>query len=341
MNFLYKQIIRRVLFLFNPEFIHDAMISGAIFFQRFDFICSFIGFICKTKSEPIEIKGIKFPNRVGLAAGFDKDCSAAKIISKVGFGFLELGTVTLRPQLGNPKPRLFRLPEEQAIINRMGFNNIGAIAAAKNLERMGRLDIPIGINIGKNADCPLEDAPENYLQALKILYPYGDYFTLNISSPNTKDLRTLHEGEKFKNLIGPILNFVNSKPARKPVFIKISPDIEISDLENISKAAIEMDFGLIATNTTIKRDLLKIEYANMEGGLSGAPLLNSSNEILKKTVALIGGKIPIMASGGIVNCEAAAEKLELGADLLQVYTGLIYEGPFFVKDILKYMSVKR
>ena len=338
MNFLYKQIIRRLLFQINPELIHDLMISFAVFFQRFDFICSLIGLVCKTKAEPIEIKGIKFSNRVGLAAGFDKDCSAAKIMSKVGFGFLELGTITLRPQPGNPKPRLFRLPEEQAIINRMGFNNIGAKAAAKNLEKIGKIDIPIGINIGKNADCPLEDAASNYLQSLEILYPYGDYFTLNISSPNTKDLRALHETEKFKNLIEPILNFVNSKPEKKPVFIKISPDIETSDLENISKMALEMNFGLIATNTTVRRDVLKKDYGDMQGGLSGRPLKELSNDILKKTVALAGGKTPVMASGGIVNCKAAAEKLELGADLLQVYTGLIYEGPFFVKDILKYIA---
>ncbi|MCK5584320.1 MAG: quinone-dependent dihydroorotate dehydrogenase [Elusimicrobiales bacterium] len=338
MNFLYKQIIRRLLFQINPELIHDLMISFAVFFQRFDFICSIIGFVCKTKAEPVEIKGIKFPNRVGLAAGFDKDCSAAKIMSKVGFGFLELGTITLRPQPGNPKPRLFRLPEEQAIINRMGFNNIGARAAAKNLEKIGKIDIPIGINIGKNADCPLEDAASNYLQSLEILYPYGDYFTLNISSPNTKDLRALHETEKFKNLIEPILNFVNSKPEKKPVFIKISPDIETSDLENISKMALEMNFGLIATNTTVRRDVLKKDYGDIQGGLSGRPLKELSNDILKKTVALADGKTPIMASGGIVNCKIAAEKLELGADLLQVYTGLIYEGPFFVKDILKYIS---
>ena len=338
MNFLYKQIIRRLLFQINPELIHDLMISFAVFFQRFDFICSIIGFVCKTKAEPVEIKGIKFPNRVGLAAGFDKDCSAAKIMSKVGFGFLELGTITLRPQPGNPKPRLFRLPEEQAIINRMGFNNIGARAAAKNLEKIGKIDIPIGINIGKNADCPLEDAASNYLQSLEILYPYGDYFTLNISSPNTKDLRALHETEKFKNLIEPILNFVNSKPEKKPVFIKISPDIETSDLENISKMALEMNFGLIATNTTVRRDVLKKDYGDIQGGLSGRPLKELSNDILKKTVALADGKTPVMASGGIVNCKIAAEKLELGADLLQVYTGLIYEGPFFVKDILKYIS---
>ncbi|MCK5582148.1 MAG: quinone-dependent dihydroorotate dehydrogenase [Elusimicrobiales bacterium] len=341
MNFLYKQIIRRLLFQINPELVHDLMISGAGFFQRFDFICAFIGYVCKTEASPVEIKGIKFPNRVGLAAGFDKDCEAAKIISKIGFGFLELGTVTLRPQPGNPKPRLFRLPEEEAIINRMGFNNIGAKAAAKNLEKTGKIGIPIGINIGKNADCPLENAASNYLQSLEILYPHGDYFTLNISSPNTKDLRTLHEREKFKKLMEPVLNFVNSKPAKKPVFIKISPDIENFELENISKAAVEMDFGIIAANTTIKRDSLKKACADMEGGLSGRPLRDISNDILKKTVKLTDKKIPIMASGGITNCKAAAEKLALGADLLQVYTGLIYEGPFFVKDILKYISVKR
>ncbi|MBU2529846.1 MAG: quinone-dependent dihydroorotate dehydrogenase [Elusimicrobia bacterium] len=340
MNFLYKQITRRLLFQFDPEFVHDSMIRVAVFFQRFDFICSIIDFVCKTKAEPIEIKGIKFPNRLGLAAGFDKDCSAAKIISKVGFGFLELGTVTLRPQTGNLKPRLFRLPKEKAIINRMGFNNIGARAAAKNLEKMGKLNIPIGINIGKNADCSLEDAASNYLQSLEILYPYGDYFTLNISSPNTKDLRTLHESEKFKKLIEPILNFVNSKSEKKPIFIKISPDIEISDLANISKAAIEMDFGLIVSNTTIRRDVLKNEHKDMEGGLSGRPLKELSNDVLKKTVMFTASKVPIIASGGITDCSTAEEKLKFGADLIQVYTGLIYEGPFFVKDILKYIYKK-
>lgn len=338
MGYLYRKLIRRLLFNFNPEFVHDTVIKGAKAAQRVEFINSAVRFVSRAKDLPVTVAGLKFRNPVGLAAGFDKNCEAARILSGLGFGFLELGTVTLRPQPGNPKPRLFRLHDHKGIINRMGFNNAGAFDAARSLERLLPLPVRLGISIGKNADCSIENAPANYLEALKIMYPYGDYFAVNISSPNTLQLRSLHGGDKLRRLLEPMLDFASGQKKGKPFFVKIAPDLEDADLQGAVALAAEMGFGLIATNTTVSRSAVPARWQAYEGGLSGKPLRELSNAVLKRTAELGAGRVPLIGSGGVFDGPTALEKLKLGADLVQVYSGLIYEGPFLVKAILDYLA---
>lgn len=338
MGFLYRKLIRQLLFRFNPELVHDTVIKGAKAAQRVEFINSAVRLLSRAKDLPVTVAGLKFRNPVGLAAGFDKNCEAARIMAGLGFGFLELGTVTLRPQPGNPKPRLFRLHENKGIINRMGFNNAGAWEAARSLERLLPLPVRLGISIGKNADCSIENAPSNYLDALKVMYPYGDYFAMNISSPNTLQLRSLHGGDKLRRLLEPMLDFAAGQKKNKPFFVKIAPDLEDSDLRGAVALAAEMGFGLIATNTTVSRSAVPARWHAHEGGLSGKPLHELSNSVLSRAAELAGGKVPLIGSGGVFDGPTALEKLELGADLVQVYSGLIYEGPFLVKYILDYLA---
>jgi len=338
MGFLYRKFIRKLLFNLNPEMAHDVIIKTARAAQRVEIVNSVVRLMARAKDLPLTVAGIKFRNPIGLAAGFDKNCEAARFLAGLGFGFLELGTVTLRPQPGNPKPRLFRLREDHAIINRMGFNNAGAWDAARSLEKLLPLPVPVGISIGKNADCTMEEAPRNYLETLKIMYDFGDYFAVNISSPNTLQLRTLHGGDKLKRLIEPMLDFASGHKQRKPFFVKIAPDLEDKDLEAAAALAVEMGFGLIATNTTVSRAAVPAYWHSYEGGLSGKPLRELSNHILAKTASLVKGKVPLIGSGGINGGASALEKLNLGADLVQVYSGLVYEGPFLVKEILEYLD---
>ncbi|MCM2266658.1 MAG: quinone-dependent dihydroorotate dehydrogenase [Elusimicrobiales bacterium] len=338
MGFLYRKLIRRLLFNFNPELVHDAVIRSARAAQNVPLLNSMVALMARAKDLPVTVAGIKFRNPVGLAAGFDKNCEAARFLAGLGFGFLELGTVTLRPQPGNPKPRLFRLHEHRAIINRMGFNNAGAWEAARSLERLLPLPVPVGISIGKNADCSIEAAPANYLEALKVMYPFGDYFAVNVSSPNTLQLRSLHAGERLRRLVEPLLDFASGQKRVKPFFVKIAPDLEHQELEAAVELAAEMKFGLIATNTTVARSSVPERWRSYEGGLSGRPLRQLSNEVLGRTAALAKGRVALMGSGGISDGAAALEKLKLGADLVQVYSGLVYEGPFLVKEILDYLN---
>ena len=338
MGFLYRKFIRQLLFNLNPELVHDAVIKTARAAQRVEFVNSLVRLLARAKDLPLVVAGIRFRNPVGLAAGFDKNCEAARFLAGLGFGFLELGTVTLRPQPGNPKPRLFRLREDHAIINRMGFNNAGAWEAAKSLERLLPLPVPVGISLGKNADCSMDEAPRNYLETLKVMYGYGDYFAVNISSPNTLQLRSLHGGAKLKRLVEPMLDFASGQKKRKPFFVKIAPDLEDRDLEAAAALAVELGFGLIATNTTVSRASVPAYWQTYEGGLSGKPLRELSNSILSKTAGLVKGRVPLMGSGGISDGPTALEKLKLGADLVQIYSGLVYEGPFLVKEILEYLD---
>ncbi len=338
MGFLYRKLIRQLLFRFNPELMHDLAIKSAKAAQKLPPAGMAARLLTKAKDLPLTVAGIKFRNPIGLAAGFDKNCEAARFLSQLGFGFLELGTVTFRPQPGNPKPRVFRLREQGAIINRMGFNNAGAWEAARSLERLLPLPIPVGISIGKNADCSIEDAPKNYLEALRVMYPYGDYFAVNISSPNTLQLRSLHGGDKLRRLVEPMLDHAAGQKQRRPFFVKIAPDLEERDLEAATSLAAELGFGLIATNTTVSRQAVPARWQSYEGGLSGRPLREISNAMLARTAELSGGRIPIMGSGGVMDGETALEKLRLGADLVQVYSGLIYGGPFLGKEILDYLA---
>ena len=334
---LYRSLLRPLLFRADPELVHDAVILAARAAQRVPGACGLAGLAAGAPELPTTFSGLRFPNPVGLAAGFDKNCEAAAFLSRLGFGFLELGTVTLRPQPGNPKPRLFRLPEQQAILNRMGFNNIGAEAAARKLERLLPLPIPVGISIGKNADCPLENAPENYLGAFEALYDLGDYFAVNISSPNTAQLRTLHGADKLRPLVEPLLAFAAGRKRPKPVFVKIAPDLDEESLRAVCGLAAELRFGLIAANTTLSRSGLPERWRDEKGGLSGRPVKKLSNEILVRAAELTGGRVPIMASGGVFTGEDALEKLRLGAGLVQVYTGLVYGGPLLPREIVEYL----
>jgi dihydroorotate dehydrogenase len=341
MGFLYRKLIRRLLFSLNPELIHDAVIRTATAAQRVELLNAAVRLMTRARDLPVTVAGIKFRNPVGLAAGFDKNCEAARFLAGLGFGFLELGTVTLRPQPGNPKPRLFRLSEDKAIINRMGFNNAGAWEAAKSLERLLPLPVPVGVSVGKNADCSLEEAPRNYLETLKVMYEFGDYFAVNISSPNTLQLRALHGGEKLRRLVEPLLDFAAGQKKKKPFFVKIAPDLQDGELAEAAELAAGLGFGLIATNTTVSRDAVPAYWRSYEGGLSGKPLRELSNAVLAKTAALAKGRVPLMGSGGVFDGATALEKLELGADLVQVYSGLVYEGPFLVKEILEYLRRRK
>ncbi|HBB66715.1 MAG: dihydroorotate dehydrogenase (quinone) [Elusimicrobia bacterium GWA2_56_46] len=338
MGFLYRQILRKILFTFDPETVHDAVIKSARTLQSIGPAQLIIELMARATEIPVTVAGIRFRNPVGLAAGFDKNCEAPHILARLGFGFLELGTLTLRAQNGNPRPRVFRLGEHQGIINRMGFNNVGAYEAARRLERLGPAGVPLGLNIGKNADCSLEDAPKNYVEALKVLYPFGDYFTLNISSPNTLQLRALHQKERLARLLDPVMDFVSGQAAKKPVFVKISPELEDAELKDLVSSAVERGLGLIVANTTVRRGHLPARWHSYEGGLSGRPLRGIANEMLEKVSALAAGRAPLIGAGGIFDGPSAAEKLRLGADLVQVYSGLIYEGPFLVRAILKYLE---
>ncbi|MBD2483254.1 quinone-dependent dihydroorotate dehydrogenase [Planktothrix sp. FACHB-1365] len=287
--------------------------------------------------------GLTFNNPVGLAAGFDKDGVAAGIWQSLGFGFTELGTVTLHPQPGNPQPRLFRLVEDQAVLNRMGFNNLGAEILAQRLQekRQQQLMIPIGINLGKSKITPLEAAAEDYLGSFKLLKNYGDYFVVNVSSPNTPGLRSLQDAEQLSKIIEG-LKMENTD--NKPIFIKIAPDLEwdaIADVVHLSQT--HKIAGIIATNTTIKREGLKTQWlpqtgsyiTEEAGGISGAPLKKRSTEVIRWIYQNTQGQLPIIGVGGIFTADDAWEKITAGACLIQVYTGWVYEGPGMVKRILE------
>jgi dihydroorotate dehydrogenase len=282
--------------------------------------------------------GITFPNPVGLAAGFDKDAKFYKEMAALGFGFVEIGTLTPKGQPGNPQPRLFRLPSDNALINRMGFNNGGVEDAIPRLRKKGNLII--GGNIGKNKITPNEDAVNDYRICFEALYPYVDYFVVNVSSPNTPNLRELQEKEPLKELLGELIQLNGEKEKEKPILLKIAPDLTDEQLNDIVEIVDETGIhGLIATNTTISREGLSTDKSKIEGigagGLSGQPVRERSTEVIRYLHARSGGKFPIIGVGGIHRPEDALEKLEAGASLVQLYTGFIYEGPGLIKAINK------
>ena len=286
-----------------------------------------------------EFFGVKFKNPVGLAAGFDKDAKIVDELACMGFGFIEIGTVTPKPQAGNEKPRLFRLPEDKAIINRMGFNNEGAIAAVERLKKR-KSSVVIGGNIGKNKVTPNEKAFEDYEYCFEALYPVVDYFVVNVSSPNTPNLRELQGKEPLTKLLQSVIHLNKKKDKPKPILLKIAPDLTDGQLDDIVSIVKEIHLdGLIATNTTISREGLKTSDVTVQaigaGGLSGMPVRARSTEVLKYLRAQLGADFPIISVGGIMAPEDALEKLSAGASLVQIYTGFIYEGPSLVKRINK------
>ena len=282
-------------------------------------------------SDDVEVLGLKFPNRLGLAAGMDKNADYVDPLSYLGFGFLELGTLTPRAQTGNLKPRLFRLAKERSLINRMGFNNKGIDYAVKKIKNSNSKAV-IGLSIGKNFDTPLDKAVEDYLFCLERAYPVCDYIAVNISSPNTKDLRKLESEKYFSNLISSLKKqqkLFSKDFGYKPIILKLSPDLQERELENICKEILDKDIdAIICSNTTIAHNY------SQTGGLSGEGLFEISNRSLISFRSFLGSSFPIIASGGVMSRQHFEKKLELGADLVQVYTGMIYKGPALIKDIL-------
>ena len=333
---MYKKIILPVLFLFDPEKVHNFTFLLFKIFLNIPFVGFLVQKIYSVDNKKLSKKlfGVKFKNPVGLAAGFDKNAKLYNELSRFGFGFIEIGTVTPIAQAGNPKKRLFRLTNDEGIINRMGFNNDGMHKIAARLKK--NKNILIGGNIGKNKSTPNDKAVNDYLLCFNYLFDFVDYFVINVSSPNTPNLREL-QNTNFLRVILDSLNKENLKKSKtKPILIKISPDLSKENLLEIVDLAISLKIdGIIATNTTINRDNLTSKNINESGGLSGKPLANKSNEVIRFISDKSNGKIPIIGVGGIHSAKDAIDKIKAGADLVQIYTGFIYEGPSLIKSINK------
>ena len=333
---MYKLLIRPILFWFDPEEVHHFSFSFIKFISKIPFVPNFLKSIYEVKDNRLEreVFGLKFKNPVGLAAGFDKDAKCYKELSNFGFGFIEIGTLTPKPQDGNPKKRLFRLKLDSAIINRMGFNNDGVDAAVLRLKK--NKGVLIGGNIGKNKLTPNKDAASDYLICFDALFDYVDYFVVNVSSPNTPNLRELQDKKPLTELLTKLEIRNSEHKTKKPILLKIAPDLtdeqllDIIDIVNETKIA-----GVIATNTTVSRDNLQSENKTEIGGLSGKPLTKRSTEVIRFLSEKSNKVFPIIGVGGIHSAEDALEKLEAGASLIQLYTGFIYEGPNLVTEINK------
>jgi dihydroorotate dehydrogenase len=335
MSLIPYALARPILFKMDPEQAHEftldalARTQNTVLdrFYRQPFV-----------SDPVTLAGLHFPNRVGLAAGLDKNARCIDALGAMGFGFVEVGTVTPKAQPGNPKPRMFRLPEAQGLINRLGFNNEGLDAFIANVKKahfrqLGRL---LGLNIGKNAATPIENATDDYLIALAGVYPHADYVTVNISSPNTKNLRALQSDDALDGLLGALVarreELATEHGRRVPMFLKIAPDLDETQVGVIAATLKKhgMD-GVIATNTTLARDAVTgLQHAEETGGLSGAPVFDSSNHVIAQLRAHLGAGYPIIGVGGILSGHDAIEKIRAGADVVQLYSGLIYKGPELV-----------
>jgi dihydroorotate dehydrogenase len=338
---MYKLIIRPVLFLINPETVHHLVVG----LLRVGFMIPGISYLVRksfTFSDPkLETKlfGLTFPNKVGLAAGFDKQANIYNHMAAFGFGHIEIGTVNPLPQPGNPKPRLFRIRKDNALINRMGFNNPGVDVFVENLKKT-KPNVIIGGNIGKNTATPNTKATDDYIICFEKLHPWVDYFVVNVSCPNIEGLKKLQDKDELVNLLNRISAANSYKEKRKPILLKISPDLNETQLDEVLEIAeITGIDGIIATNTTTGRDGLSISHEEIEkigrGGLSGKPLNKISTNIIRYLNEKSGGKLPIIAVGGIMSTQDAIEKIKAGASLVQIYTGFIYEGPSIVKRINK------
>jgi len=333
-------IIKPLLFLLQPETAHRFTLRLFRLILFLPFGKNFIKKIYTHQDERLrrELFGLTFKNPVGLAAGFDKDAKYINTMSHLGFGFIEVGTVTPQPQVGNPRPRLFRLRKDKALINRMGFNNGGVVATVERLKKPRPEGLIIGGNIGKNKTTPNEKAEEDYVICFEALHPYVDYFVVNVSSPNTPGLRDLQDKEPLQKLLNRLQNLNKEKAHPKPILLKIAPDLTNSQLNDIVEIMRNTDIaGIIATNTTIDRNNLQENPKNIQqignGGLSGQPLKSRATEVIRYLSETSGKAFPIIAVGGIASAKDAQEKLDAGAALVQIYTGLIYEGPALVKRI--------
>lgn len=336
---MYKLLIRPFFFLFDPEKIHHFAFSSiklVLAIPGMKFLWRKI-YVIEDKRLEREVFGLKFPNPVGLAAGFDKDGKLFNELAYCGFGFVEVGTVTPKPQEGNPKPRLFRLPADQGLINRMGFNNAGVNQLVDRLKTR-KNQLIIGGNIGKNKVTENEDAVQDYLTCFHALYEVVDYFVVNVSSPNTPNLRALQDKGPLMEILTTLQKKNKTKAKPKPILLKIAPDLNESQLDDIVEIVNESGIaGVIATNTTISREGLATDSATVDsigaGGLSGKPVRNRSTEVIRYLAQKSNKSFAIIGVGGIFTAEDALEKLDAGADLVQVYTGFVYEGPGMVKKI--------
>ena len=324
-------LVRPLLFAIDAETAHDLTIVGL------QHLACLLPAMPKMTQKPVRVMGLDFPNRVGLAAGLDKNGEAIDGLAKLGFGFLEIGTVTPRPQPGNPKPRLFRLPQSQALINRLGFNSHGVGRLLANV-RAARYKGILGINIGKNADTPIERAADDYLACLDQVYPFAGYVTVNISSPNTGDLRQLQGESELDALLG-VLKARQGQLAEKhrryvPLALKIAPDLDDNQIAGIAAALCRHRIdAVIATNTTLDRSgVVGMPHARESGGLSGAPLFEKSTAVVARLAKALANELPIIAVGGILDGDMAQAKLAAGAQLVQIYSGLIYRGPELVRE---------
>ena len=336
-------LIRPILFRFDPENAHHLSLDSLSFLHRHQLLSPFVR---QPALVPTNLCGLQLDNPVGLAAGLDKDGKYIDALAALGFGFLEIGTVTPLPQAGNPLPRMFRLTNSKAIINRMGFNNDGVQACIKRVEASSFYQDGgiLGLNIGKNATTPIEEAHSDYVIGLRTVYPYASYITINISSPNTKNLRQLQSNNQLYFLLEQISiereKLIQQFGKRTPIFLKIAPDLSLEEIEVISQYIEQFEIdALIATNTTISRDNIDSEKLKSEaGGLSGAPLASLSNQIIKQFHHFLNGKIPIIGVGGIMTGTDALEKKLAGAKVVQLYSGLIYRGPNLIQECISAMD---
>ena len=326
-------LLRPLLFRLDAETSHALTLYALRSTQYLPFLEQ----IYKVPSKPVQAFGLTFKNPIGLAAGYDKDGVAVRGLAALGFGHVEVGTVTPKPQAGNPRPRVFRLAEDEAVINRMGFPSRGAEFVRKQLSVISdRSSVVVGVNLGKNKDTPLEEAARDYIELITVFAPLADYLTINISSPNTVGLRRLQSREMLKNLLSQIDLERETWDLKRPILVKISPDLSDEELDDVIGVILDkkMD-GIIATNTTLSREGLRSNLKGEIGGLSGSPLKGRSEAVLSRVVKLANGRVPIISVGGIASPDDAKKRLALGASLVQVYTGLIYRGPGLVREILK------
>ena len=341
-------LARPFLFSLDPETAHELTLKALALTQGTPLQ---LAYGASRVEDPVELAGLSLPNRVGLAAGLDKNARCIDGLGALGFGFIELGTVTPLAQAGNPKPRIFRMPQAQALINRLGFNNQGLAVFIANLKRSAwyrhRLaahtlsagqprPMLVGLNIGKNAATPIERATDDYLTCLDGVYPYADYVTLNISSPNTQNLRTLQSDAALDQLLAAVAQrraeLASAQPRRVPIFVKIAPDLDAAQVSVIAATLLRHGIdGVIATNTTLSRAAVKsLAHADESGGLSGHPLLAPSNHVITQLRGALGADFPIIGVGGVMTAEDALSKIRAGANVVQIYTGLIYQGPTLV-----------
>lgn len=342
----YKSILRPALFRRDSEQAHELGVRGMALLGALAPLRRGLEWWTRkgmAGSRPVEAFGLRFPNVVGLAAGFDKNAQAWPAAAALGFGHIEIGTVTALAQPGNPRPRMFRYPAEEAVINRMGFNNEGAEAVAARLARQplpGSRPIPLGVNLGKSKVTAIEDAPADYLASFQRLADYADYLVLNVSSPNTPNLRQLQDESRLRELLSAVTSANTARAAqggkrRVPVLLKIAPDLTWPQIDAVLGVIAEYRLdGIIATNTTLARPGF-FATVNEAGGLSGAPLRHRSTEIIRYIAQATAGRLPIIGVGGITDVESAAEKLDAGATLVQIYTGMIYRGPFFAAELAR------